>query len=42
VKGEKDEDKDINSRLPMEQDGPIRFLVFGVKEKAGEDLDPEK
>jgi len=42
MEGKKDEDQDINRRLPVQEDRPIGFLLFGVEEKAGKDLDPEE
>ena len=42
MKGKEDEDKDIDNRLPVKTQCPIRFVVFREEEETREDLYPEK
>jgi hypothetical protein len=42
VKGEKNQDQDIQNGVPMQAQCPVGFLVFGKKEITGEDFNAEK
>ncbi len=42
MEGKKDEDEDIENRLPVKTQRPVGFLVFRVQKKGGKNLDAEE
>ena len=42
MKGEKDENEDVQNRMPVKAQGPVGFFVFCEKKVTGEDFNAEK